>query len=403
MVPRPDIRTQDRVDARLPSGVWLLIVGTFAIHLGSYMVIPYLMVLLPQDFAVPTMVAAALVFVVKLSVKGSSVIGGPLADRLGTRRLMVIGLTLRGVGMAAFAISQSIWWLFALSIIAGLGTGFYGPATRGAIGFLTPEDLQKHAFSLRAVAANLGMALAPLGVFFLAGTHVNLIFLLSGALFLLLGALTWVWLPEIPVHTTESLAHILRGVAGDRRWRIFGALIVGSWFLYGHLDTTIIVWANQWGGLGGMTSIAAIYALAVALLQTPMTRFVGTRLSNWHHVTVGTGLSALGLITIGLVSNFSGAILAILFFALGATLLVPGADLVTSDMAPKGRINSYFGTASLFSTVGMSSSAPIGAYLTQLWPESSLPWWLMAGCGLLLTAALALWPQSPRTGGQSTN
>ncbi|WP_040826292.1 hypothetical protein [Thermaerobacter subterraneus] len=72
------------------------------------MVVPYLMVLLPQNLAVSTLTAAALVFVVKFSVQASSVIGGPLADRLGTRRMLVLGLLLRAAGMAAFALTRHV-------------------------------------------------------------------------------------------------------------------------------------------------------------------------------------------------------------------------------------------------------------------------------------------------------
>lgn len=380
---------------RLPGPVWVLIFGTFAIHVGSYMVVPYLMVLLPQNLAVSTMVAATLVFVVKLSVQASGLIGGPLADRLGSRRLMVLGLALRALGMAAFAWTQHVGWLFIFSMIAGLGSGLYAPATRGAIGFLTPPELRRHAFSLRAVAANLGMATAPAAVLLLAGQDARLLFLTSAGLFGLLALVTLIFLPDLPAHTRESLAAILSGVARDRRWLVFGTLIMGSWSLYGHLDSSVMVWANQLAGLSGMTTVAAAYALLVAALQTPVTRYVAPRLSNWNLVTLGTALTAAALLVVGLAQGLPGAAAAILLFALGATLLVPGADLVTSDLAPPDRVNTYFGSASLFSTLGMASSAPLGAALLEFWPGTSLPWFTLGGAGLLWAALFVVFGKRP--------
>lgn len=384
---------------RLPRAVWLLLMGTFLIHVGSYMVVPYLMVLLPQNVAVSTLTAAALVFVVKFSVKASSVIGGPLADRLGTRRMLVLGLLLRATGMAAFALTRHVGWLFAASMVAGLGSGLYAPATRGAIGSLTPPPLRTHAFSLRAVAANLGMATAPLAVLVLAPVDVDLVFLASAGLFAALALVTHRALPDLPAQTSESLLAILKEVATDRRWLVFGTLVTLAWSLYGHLDSNVMVWANELAGLGGMTAVAAGYAVLVAVLQTPVTRYVASRVRSWDMVTLGTALTAAGLLAVGLARGPGGAAVAVTLFALGATLLVPGADLVTSDLAPPNRVNTYFGAASLFSTLGMAMSAPLGAALLTRWPGSPLPWSLLAGMGFALVLGFLVVGRKPHQGG----
>lgn len=375
---------------RLPRPVWLLLAGTFLIHVGSYMVVPYLMVLLPENMAVSTLTAAVLVFVVKLSVKASSVIGGPLADKLGARRMLVLGLALRAGGMAAFALTRHVGWLLLASMVAGIGSGLYAPTTRGAIAALTPPPLRTYAFSLRAVAANLGMAAAPLAVLLLAPLDVDLLFLVSAGLFGGLALLTHKALPDLPAEAGESMAAILRGVAQDRRWLAFGVLATLAWSLYGHLDSSVMVWADGLAGLGGMTAVAAGYAVLVAALQTPVTRIVASRLGGWEMVTWGTALTAAGLLAVGLAQGPAGAAVAVALFALGATLLVPGADLVTGDMAPPQRIHTYFGAASLFSTVGMASSAPLGAALLARWPGSPLPWFLLAGMGFALALAFTL-------------
>lgn len=104
-------------------------------------------------------------------------------------------------------------------------------------------------------------------------------------------------------------------------------------------------------------------------------------------VTWGTALTAAGLLAVGLAHGPAGAAAAVTLFALGATLLVPGADLVAGELAPPNRVNTYFGAASLFSTVGMASSAPLGAALLTRWPGSPLPWFVLAGMGFALALA----------------
>ncbi|WP_169328708.1 MFS transporter [Thermaerobacter subterraneus] len=240
--------------------------------------------------------------------------------------------------------------------MAGLGSGLYAPSTRGAIGSLTPSPLRTYAVSLRAVAANLGMATAPLAFLVLAAVDVDLVFLVSAGLFAALA--THRALPELPAQASVSLLTILKEVARDRQWLAFGALIALAWSLYGHLDSNVMVWANERAGLGGMTAVAAGYAVLVAVLQMPVTRYVATRLRHWDVLTAGTALTAAGLLAVGMARSPVGAAVAVTLFALGATLLVPGADLVTSDVAPPKRVNTYFGAAGLFSTLARPTARP---------------------------------------------
>jgi DHA1 family multidrug resistance protein-like MFS transporter len=276
--------------------------------------------------------------------------------------------------------------------VAGVGNGLYSPPTRAALSHFTPVEHHRAVFSLRAVAANVGMALAPVAMFFLAGSHASWVFFMAGGLFILFSLVAWSILPELPQTQKESIRNSLQSILRDKRWVLFCLLSIGAWFLYGQIDSNIIVWANQRGGLAGMTGISMLFALLVAGLQLAVTQFNLTRkLANWQFVSLGTAMISVGLIVAGLLNSTVGVILTVLFFAIGATLLTPGTDLVTVEIANGRRENSYFATASLATAIGTSLSAPIGTLLILHSPTHVLPWVVMGTSGLAICWLTRIW------------
>src|SRR5581483_2847624 len=66
--------------------------------------------------------------------------GGALVDRLGARRLSLVGLLLFGVGAGAGAVSTSIAALVATRVVQGVGAGLVSPAAlAGAVSGFPPE------------------------------------------------------------------------------------------------------------------------------------------------------------------------------------------------------------------------------------------------------------------------
>jgi DHA1 family multidrug resistance protein-like MFS transporter len=356
------------------------------------MVIPYMMVILPKSFGVSAAMAAFLVFVVKFSVKASNFIVGPVADKLGTKKLMIVGMLLRGAGMAAFAVSQNVVWLMVCSLIAGIGNGLYSPPTRAALSALTPPDEQRSVFALRAVAANLGMALAPATMLILAFADVRMVFLGSGILYGVFALIAWKILPELPVQSEESMTQILKAVWQDKPWVTFCLLVAGSWFLYGQVDSNVVVWADELGGMSWMAGISTLFAITVAALQlaTARMRFM-KQLHVDHFIIYGTLTMTAGLLIASVWNAIPGAIATVVFIAIGATLLAPGSDLVTVDMAKKHRENSYFAAASLASALGTSLSAPVGRFVIQRFDNHFVAWGTMALIGIVITVLLVLW------------
>jgi len=371
--------------------VWFLLTSVFVVHLGSYMVIPFMMVILPRDSGISIGMVSVIVFIVKVSVKLSNLIGGPLADRFGTKVVMSVGLLLRGIGMAGFFLDKQVLWLLLSAAIAGVGNGFYSPPTRAALSFLTPPSERGRVFSARAVAANLAMGLAPVVTFLLVRGSSGWIFLCSGALFILFAIITWTYFPKFPGEERTSVLKAVPKFTQDGTWIGFCIILLGSWFVYGQIDTNVIVLVNGSFGLSGATMTSIGFAFCVVVCQLIQTRFrLARRLSPYQYVLGGTVLLSIGLLMIGCVHSLFGIVLCVIFFGCGATLLAPGQDLVTAERAKAGLSNTYFSTASLSSSIGTALSAPLGVFLSLHLNNTRLPWLMLAASGFC-TAILLVW------------
>lgn len=121
---------------------------------------------------------------------------GYVSDAFGRRRSFVAYLLVAAVLILVYASTRNALWLLALGpLVAFFGTGFFS-----GFGAVTAEI---YPTSVRAIAqgftfnvGRLGSAVAPFAVGSLAQTHgFGTAFGLL-AVALLLGAMTWIWLPE---------------------------------------------------------------------------------------------------------------------------------------------------------------------------------------------------------------
>src|SRR5262245_55062570 len=95
---------------------------------------------------------------------------GPLADRVGRRPLLVIGIALTAVSSAAFAAAAGVAWLFAGEVIYGMGSALVMSCVSVTIRELHPKQDVAAAAVSASVAMAAGLTLGPLVSGILAAT-----------------------------------------------------------------------------------------------------------------------------------------------------------------------------------------------------------------------------------------
>src|SRR4051812_38802457 len=84
----------------------------------------------------------------------ASAISGPIADRIGPRRVIFTGVVLWSAATIGSALSQSFWMLLACRAVVGVGEGAYGPSANALLCAAAPPEKRGRALGIY----NIGMA-----------------------------------------------------------------------------------------------------------------------------------------------------------------------------------------------------------------------------------------------------
>src|SRR6202789_3961199 len=86
---------------------------------------------------------------------------GYLADHIGARKVLLMGLTLGGFALIMLGLHLSYSWLIASSVLLGLANSVYHPADYAILSAHMNEARMGRAFSIHTFAGFLGGAVAP--------------------------------------------------------------------------------------------------------------------------------------------------------------------------------------------------------------------------------------------------
>ncbi|MBX7098324.1 MAG: MFS transporter [Myxococcaceae bacterium] len=105
--------------------MWLSALALFAVSLGYGVVVP----LVPSLTGGAGGLGLSLVYSLYSAAKiGTQVPGGVWVDRVGARRIMVVGLSLYCVSTLALLVPGPVWWLVGVRVVEGVATGLVFPA-----------------------------------------------------------------------------------------------------------------------------------------------------------------------------------------------------------------------------------------------------------------------------------
>ncbi len=360
--------TEDRPSLRAfwrdlsPAGRWLL--STVAIQtLGRGLTLPFTVIYLHEVRGISLDLAGTLmafIAVVALLVTGP---GGALTDRIGARRMLLMGTTAQLVGcvILAFATTPAV---VALSfLLLGFNFGVSWPAFNALIAAVTTGATRQQYFGVNFALVNLGIGVG--GVIGGLYTDVSdpmtftVIFLADGASMLVPIALLLGPLRHVADRGTASTSE--DDDAGRGAYLMIirqpvvlwmtGLTFLGTFVGYGQMEAGFPAFARQVSEVS-TDVIGFAFAVNTAVivgLQFLVLRFITGRRRTRVLVVMSLLWSAswvvLGLT--GLVPGSAAAVAGVLLFhslfALGETMFQPTIPAITNDLAPdhlRGRYNA---------------------------------------------------------------
>ncbi|UXR76678.1 MULTISPECIES: multidrug efflux MFS transporter NorA [unclassified Staphylococcus] len=175
----------------------ILYLNIFLVFLGIGLVIPVLPVYL-KDLGLTGADLGVMVAAFALAQMIISPFGGAMADKLGKKLIICIGLILFSVSEFLFAVSHTFSLLLVSRVLGGFSAGMIMPGVTGLIADLSPMQDKARNFGYMSAIISAGFILGPGAGGFLAEISHRMPFYFAGALGVLafLGTVVFVQSPK---------------------------------------------------------------------------------------------------------------------------------------------------------------------------------------------------------------
>jgi MFS family permease len=392
-----------RIFPGLDPGLRVVIVLSFVVALGSYMVTPFVGVLLVKVVGLDIRAAGILVAVATFIQFGGSILGSPVAKRLGLKRTMVLGLLVRTCGLGLLGLAVRAPWVAcpAVVLVAG-GPALYLPANKAYVVTRVSDEMRPLFLAVSSAALQAGMALGPLFAAFLIADDPTALLVGLTVFFGLIAVAHQVSLGPAVVHRPETAAgapdewdagSVDKAVKlsagrlhGVLRPVLFNTL---AYYLYFFFQSFIGLYAAEKSDLRAVGWVMLLNCAMVALLQPPLARRIARSDYRWLVVgslilmMLGTGVMALGLT----VSLLGGTAL----FTMGEIFLFLRCDL---ELVGRVRDNPTlaFGIGRLTAGIGGFGSGIVGGFVFTHYQNAGDvdAFWIVVAAQCAVAAVLAL-------------
>ncbi|HEX6150585.1 MFS transporter [Nocardioides sp.] len=402
---RPSVRTF--WNDLSPAGRWLL--STTAIQtLGRGLTLPFTVIYLNEVRGISLDLAGTLmafIAVVALAVTGP---GGALTDRVGARRMLLMGTSAQLVGCVILAFATTPLVVALSFLLLGFNFGVSWPAFNALIAAVTTGATRQQYFGVNFALVNLGIGvggvIGGLYVDVSQPTTFTVIFLADAAcmlvpIALLLGPLRHVaGRPEAPADEEQAggrgaYLEILRKPVV--LW-MTALTFLGTFVGYGQMEAGFPAFARQ---VSEVSTDVIGFAFAVNTAVIVGLQFLVLRLITGHRRTrvliVMSLLWSVSWVVLGLTGLVPGSVAAVAgvlafhgLFALGETMFQPTIPAITNDLAPdhlRGRYNAVNAGAFQGGTI---AGPVVAGLMLDRGLDTAFIAAIVAGCAAMVLLAL---------------
>ncbi|MET1025548.1 MAG: MFS transporter [Dongiaceae bacterium] len=383
---------------QIPALLWALLATQFLMNASHFMALPLLAVYMLKTLDFGPLQIGTIMTLNLVAAQALPLLTGLISDRLGFRPMMVAGLLLRAVGMAGFVLWHDWVALSAMAVLMGAGVSLYSSGVYGLFG-RQPKPLAARIFILNNQMLNLGVILGPLLANTVSSVDIQLPFLVSGGLFVLLAI--WVFaLRDIDQWHGEPTAMItsLKRVATNRRFLAFLAVSLPWWFLFTQLYVAFPVHMIRLAGEAWVPSIflvnGAVGFLFMLGSMVLLDRIRSSTLLPYAYLAAAILYGGAAFAT-----TAWWFLIFVALYTMVETIMLPALETLTAELAAEGSQSTFFGALSLAWALAGAAGYYAGTWLS-LRATPGLTWGIFALVGAL-GIALAAWFAATQ-GGRNT-
>ncbi len=376
-----------------PSAFWVLVISGFIDRIGGTMIFPFFALYITGRFNVGMTQAGIILGLFSLFSSVGNMIGGGLADRIGRRTVMLMGLILSALSTLALGLVNNYYVLYGLAIIAGFLSNFGHPAREAMIADIIEEDKRADAFGIMRVAMNVAWMVGPTIGGFIAYRSYLSAFVADTVASLIAALILFLSIPESRPETVEGQPgeNFLQTFANYRlvlRDRAFLAFVLVTslmMLVYTQLYSTLSVYLRDVHGVPeqGYGFLMSLNASVVVVLQFFITRKVSKH-PPMLMMALGTVLYIVGYTMYGFVGGFVLFAVAMLIITFGEMIVMPLGYTIVSKLAPVDMRGRYMAAYSLTWAIPNA----IGPAAAGLIMDNYNPDWVWYIGGIILTVAM---------------
>ncbi|MFC9795304.1 MFS transporter [Streptomyces sp. NPDC057695] len=378
----------------LPSVVWTIFAGTIVNRLG-YLVTPFLVFFLAARGVTGAETSYVLGALGAGNLLGPAV-GGVLADRIGRRATMLIGLVGASAAQGALFLAPGVWTMAAAALLISAAGSTVSPAAYALLADAVDSDRRRRAYALFGWGVNIGTAVAGVLGGYLAARGYWLLFVVDAGSMLAYALVVAVRLRDPKSGAAEAKEQAPGSGGGkdgigygvvlrDRLALLLLPLFGVQLFVYSLTEVALPLAVHD-SGLSPAVygAMAAVNAVLVVALQP----FVTGRLAGFPQLAVqavGSTLIAGGVALTGLADGVVGYTVSVVVWSLGEVVVAGIAAGVVANLAPAHARGRYQGAFSWTWGLARFAALTLGvAAYTTLGP--SVLWWTALVAGIAAAA-----------------
>jgi MFS family permease len=319
---------------------------------------------------------------------------GFLVDRVGSRRMLVLGLLVSALAFISFGLSPSYSRLLLATALFGVASSVFHPADYAILSALIPPARVGRAFSVHTFAGFVGNAIAPVTILPIAAAFGLKVAVIAAGGVAIVAAVPLILVrgidnrqpavhaapPAAPkIGLTAVLTPTIIGLTG------FFALLSLSGS--GISNFSVVALRGAFDTPLATASVALTVYLSMQALGVLAGGFIADKTRRHAEVAaVGYGINACIVLAIGTL----GLSTAPLFLAMGSAgllggLIMPSRDMLVRAAAPPGAMGRTFGVV----TSGFSMGGMIGPLLFGFIMDHGAPRWVF-GASVIVMIVVAI-------------
>ena len=322
---------------------------------------------------------------------------GFLVDRLGSRRMLVLGLVVAGLAFVGFGLAPTYWHLLLAMSLMGLSNSIFHPADYALLSARIAPARLGRAFSIHTFAGFLGNAVAPVTMLAVAAVGgLSLAMIAAGVVALMVAVALAVTrgVDSLAAPGQGGAAPTTGGLAGLTSILTPAILALTGFFALlslsgsGISNFSVVALQSAYGTPISVANLALTLYLSAQALGVLAGGFVADMTRRHAEVAaLGYAVNACIVLAIGTVALPTASLLLAMAGAgfLGG-LIMPSRDMLVRAAAPPGAVGRTFGVV----TTGFNIAGTIGPVMFGFIMDHGAPQWVFRVSVIVMVATAVI-------------